>query len=112
MLAEGGGVGLTLTAADYVILYDPWWNPALEHQAIDRTHRIGQHRGGHGLPADRARDGRREDSRPCDAESRPLENVIRTDAAMAKALSRDDLEFLLADPVAVLGLQGRWSPRW
>ena len=36
--------GLTLTAADYVILYDPWWNPAVERQAIDRTHRIGQHR--------------------------------------------------------------------
>ncbi|MDP9106623.1 MAG: SNF2-related protein, partial [Candidatus Eremiobacteraeota bacterium] len=41
---KAGGVGLTLTAADYVILYDPWWNPAVERQAIDRTHRIGQTR--------------------------------------------------------------------
>ena len=41
---KAGGVGLKLTAADYVILYDPWWNPAIERQAIDRTHRIGQHR--------------------------------------------------------------------
>ncbi len=39
---KAGGVGLNLTAADTVILYDPWWNPAVEAQAIDRTHRIGQ----------------------------------------------------------------------
>ncbi len=37
-----GGVGLNLTAADYVFLVDPWWNPAVENQAIDRAHRIGQ----------------------------------------------------------------------
>ena len=41
---KAGGVGLTLTAADYVVLYDPWWNPAVERQAIDRTHRIGDRR--------------------------------------------------------------------
>lgn len=39
---KAGGVGLNLTAADYVYLVDPWWNPAAEQQAIDRTHRIGQ----------------------------------------------------------------------
>lgn len=39
-----GGTGLNLTAADTVILYDPWWNPMVENQAIDRTHRIGQTR--------------------------------------------------------------------
>ncbi len=39
---KAGGTGLNLTAADYVIHYDPWWNPAVEQQAIDRTHRIGQ----------------------------------------------------------------------
>jgi superfamily II DNA or RNA helicase len=39
---KAGGVGLNLTAADYVFLLDPWWNPAVEAQAIDRTHRIGQ----------------------------------------------------------------------
>ena len=41
---KAGGVGLTLTAADTVILYDPWWNPAVERQAMDRAHRIGQDR--------------------------------------------------------------------
>ena len=39
---RAAGSGLNLTAATYVILYDPWWNPAVEAQAIDRTHRIGQ----------------------------------------------------------------------
>jgi superfamily II DNA or RNA helicase len=39
---KAGGLGLNLTAADYVILFDPWWNPAVETQAIDRSHRIGQ----------------------------------------------------------------------
>ena len=41
---KAGGTGLTLTAADTVILYDPWWNPAVERQAMDRVHRIGQDR--------------------------------------------------------------------
>jgi SNF2 family DNA or RNA helicase len=39
---KAGGVGLNLTAADYVFILDPWWNPAVEVQAVDRTHRIGQ----------------------------------------------------------------------
>ena len=41
---KAGGTGLNLTAADYVFLLDPWWNPAVEAQAIDRAHRIGQQR--------------------------------------------------------------------
>lgn len=41
---KAGGLGLNLTAADYVVLLDPWWNPAVEQQAIDRSHRIGQKR--------------------------------------------------------------------
>jgi SNF2 family DNA or RNA helicase len=42
MQLKTGGVGLNLTAADYVFILDPWWNPASERQAMDRTHRIGQ----------------------------------------------------------------------
>jgi SNF2 family DNA or RNA helicase len=41
---KAGGVGLNLTAADYVFILDPWWNPAVESQAVDRSHRIGQQR--------------------------------------------------------------------
>ena len=39
---KAGGTGLNLTVADYVYIVDPWWNPAVENQAIDRTYRIGQ----------------------------------------------------------------------
>jgi SNF2 family DNA or RNA helicase len=39
---KAGGIGLNLTAADHVFLFDPWWNPAVEEQAFDRAHRIGQ----------------------------------------------------------------------
>jgi SNF2 family DNA or RNA helicase len=39
---KAGNAGLNLTAADYVFLFDPWWNTAVQQQAIDRTHRIGQ----------------------------------------------------------------------
>ncbi|WP_335328888.1 C-terminal helicase domain-containing protein [Gracilinema caldarium] len=42
MTLKTGGVGLNLTAADYVFIFDPWWNRAAEAQAIDRVHRIGQ----------------------------------------------------------------------
>jgi SNF2 family DNA or RNA helicase len=40
---KAGGTGINLTAADYVFLMDPWWNPAVEAQAVDRAHRIGRH---------------------------------------------------------------------
>jgi SNF2 family DNA or RNA helicase len=39
---KAGGLGLNLTEADYVFILDPWWNPAVEAQAVDRAHRIGQ----------------------------------------------------------------------
>lgn len=41
---RAGGQGINLTAADYVVHLDPWWNPAVEDQASDRAHRIGQQR--------------------------------------------------------------------
>jgi len=44
MSLKAGGVALNLTVADHIFLMDPWWNPAAENQAIDRTHRFGQYR--------------------------------------------------------------------
>ena len=44
MSLKAGGVGLNLTRANYVVHYDLWWNPAVENQATDRVHRIGQER--------------------------------------------------------------------
>ena len=95
---KAGGVGLTLTAADYVILYDPWWNAAVERQAIDRTHRIGQHRA---VTAYRlVTTGTVEEKIRALAERKASlsRNIIKADGALAKALTRDDLEMLFADP--------------
>lgn len=95
---KAGGVGLTLTAADYVILYDPWWNPAVERQAIDRTHRIGQSRA---VTAYRlVTTGTVEEKIRALAERKASlsRNIIKADGALAKALTREDLEMLFADP--------------
>jgi superfamily II DNA or RNA helicase len=95
---KAGGVGLTLTAADYVILYDPWWNPAVERQAIDRTHRIGQTR-----PVTAYRmvtAGSVEEKIRALAERKTAlsKAVVKADSAVAKTLTRDDLAFLFSDP--------------
>ena len=95
---KAGGVGLTLTAADYVILYDPWWNPAVERQAIDRTHRIGQARA---VTAYRLiTTGTVEEKIRALAEHKAAlsRSIIRADGALAKTLTRADLESLLSDP--------------
>ncbi len=95
---KAGGVGLTLTAADYVILYDPWWNPAVERQAIDRTHRIGQSRA---VTAYRlvTRGSVEEKIRAlAERKSALSRNIVKADGALAKSLTREDLELLLADP--------------
>jgi len=95
---KAGGVGLTLTAADYVILFDPWWNPAVERQAIDRTHRIGQRRA---VTAYRLiTTGTVEEKIRALAEQKATlsRSIIRADGALAKTLTRGDLESLLADP--------------
>ena len=95
---KAGGVGLTLTAADYVVLYDPWWNPAVERQAIDRTHRIGQHRA---VTAYRlvTRGSVEEKIQALAARKSELSRaVVKAESAMAKSLTRDDLELLFADP--------------
>ncbi len=67
---KAGGVGLNLTAADYVFLLDPWWNPAVEAQAIDRAHRIGQDAARLRLSPDRAGHRRGEDRRAAAVQAR------------------------------------------
>jgi hypothetical protein len=70
---KAGGFGLNLTEADYVFVLDPWWNPAVEAQAVDRTHRIGQDKTGDRLP-DTCRRGhdRGEGRGPAGAQARAL----------------------------------------
>ena len=92
---KAGGLGLNLTAADYVFLLDPWWNPAVEAQAIDRTHRIGQTRR---VFASRliARDTVEEKVLALQASKRDLaEAIIGGDSSVMSRIRREDLEVLL-----------------
>ncbi len=93
---KAGGVGLNLTAADYVFLLDPWWNPAVEAQAIDRTHRIGQTRR---VFACRlvAQDTVEEKVLALQERKRRLADAIITaDNSILADLSREDLALLLS----------------
>jgi SNF2 family DNA or RNA helicase len=91
---RAGGMGLNLTEASYVVLYDPWWNPAVENQAIDRTHRIGQTRN---VIAYRliARDTIEEKIRQLQQSKGQLATDILGEEVFAKALTLDDFRFLL-----------------
>jgi superfamily II DNA or RNA helicase len=93
---KAGGVGLNLTAAEYVFLLDPWWNPAVEAQAIDRTHRIGQ---SNTVFAYRmiARDTVEEKVLKLQNRKRDLAaSIICEDNRLVGNLQREDLELLLS----------------
>jgi superfamily II DNA or RNA helicase len=93
---KAGGLGLNLTAAEYVFLLDPWWNPAVEAQAIDRAHRIGQSRH---VFAYRliARDTVEERVLELQQRKRHLADAILTaDNSLIRDLKREDLELLLS----------------
>lgn len=93
---KAGGSGLNLTAASYVILYDPWWNPAVEAQAIDRTHRIGQE---NKVIAYRLlmRNSVEEKIRVLQRQKEAVFSGVLGEEGFASALTRDDLKFLFAD---------------
>ncbi|MBN2318558.1 MAG: DEAD/DEAH box helicase family protein [Acidobacteria bacterium] len=93
---KAGGLGLNLTAAEYVFLLDPWWNPAVEAQAIDRTHRIGQTRS---VFAYRiiAKDTIEEKVLELQATKREIADaIINQDNSLIRNLSSDDLALLLS----------------
>jgi superfamily II DNA or RNA helicase len=92
---KAGGLGLNLTNADYIFLLDPWWNPAVEAQAIDRAHRIGRLRP---VVAYRliARDTVEEKILELQAKKRELaESIISEDNSVLRKLEVEDLELLL-----------------
>ena len=93
---KAGGFGLNLTAASYVVLFDPWWNPAVEHQAIDRTHRIGQTQK---VIAYRLliKDSIEEKIRALQKTKSALAEDVLGEEKFAQALTLDDLRFLFAD---------------
>jgi non-specific serine/threonine protein kinase len=93
---KAGGVGLNLTAADYVYIMDPWWNPAVEQQAIDRTHRIGQTKN---IFAYRmiCKDSIEDKILQLQERKRALaKDIITDDSGFVKSLSREDVEYLFS----------------
>ncbi len=93
---KAGGVGLNLTAADYVYIVDPWWNPAVEQQAIDRTHRIGQTKN---IFAYRmiCKDTIEDKILKLQEKKRALaKDIISDDSSFVKALTREDVEYLFS----------------
>ncbi len=93
---KAGGLGLNLTAAEYVYLLDPWWNPAVEAQAIDRAHRIGQTRRvfAYRLIAQQTVE---EKVLELQKSKRDLADaIISADNSLIRDLTRDDLELLLS----------------
>ncbi|MCA9570822.1 MAG: SWF/SNF helicase family protein, partial [Myxococcales bacterium] len=96
---KAGGTGLNLTAADYVIHLDPWWNPAVEQQATDRAHRIGQDKPvvSYKLIAEGTVEERILELQ---ASKRDLaEAAIGTDGGFLKALTAAELRGLFEDAV-------------
>ena len=94
---KAGGLGLNLTAAEYVYLLDPWWNPAVEAQAIDRSHRIGQtqHVFAYRLIC---RDTVEEKILELQQKKRDLADAILSadNRGVIQSLTREDIEFLLS----------------
>ena len=91
---KAGGHGLNLTAADYVFLLDPWWNPAVEAQAIDRAHRMGQK---NPVIAYRmiCRDTVEEKIVSLQQSKRDLAaKIVRSDESLIRSLTADDLQLL------------------
>jgi len=93
---KAGGVGLNLTAADYVYIVDPWWNPAVEQQAIDRTHRIGQTKN---IFAYRmiCKDSIEDKILQLQEKKKSLaKELITDDSSFTKTLTKEDVEYLFS----------------
>jgi SNF2 family DNA or RNA helicase len=93
---KAGGVGLNLTAARTVYLLDPWWNPAVEAQAIDRTHRIGQQQT---VFATRLITADTVEQKVLELQAKKkglADAIVNADNAGISSLTRADLELLLA----------------
>ncbi len=91
---KAGGTGLNLTAADYVIHYDPWWNPAVEAQATDRTHRIGQTKNVFSYKLI-TKDSIEEKILQLQEKKKELvRSIITAEAGLMKLITKEDVEML------------------
>ncbi|HRK54844.1 MAG TPA: SNF2-related protein [Cyclobacteriaceae bacterium] len=92
---KAGGLGLNLTEADYVFILDPWWNPAVEAQAVDRAHRIGQKKKVFTYKFI-TRNSVEEKILTLQKNKLKLsENLITTEESVIKTLTREDIEMLM-----------------
>src|SRR5262245_17300707 len=93
---RAAGTGLNLTTASYVVLYDPWWNPAVEAQAIDRSHRIGQTRT---VNAYRLIAPGTVEEKIWELQQRKAQTIIDVlgEEGFARNLTKADLEYLFAE---------------
>jgi len=93
---RAAGTGLNLTTASYVVLYDPWWNPAVEAQAIDRSHRIGQTRT---VNAYRLIAPGTVEEKIWELQQRKAQTIsdVLGEEGFARSLSKNDLEYLFAE---------------
>ena len=99
---KAGGTGLNLTGADYVIHYDPWWNPAVEDQATDRAHRIGQTRQVFNYKL-LIKDTIEEKLLLLQERKRALVRDLLTAETLGKSLTLDDLKFLFGEAAVEKG---------
>ena len=91
---KAGGVALNLTVASRIFLMDPWWNPAAEYQAIDRAHRLGQHKPIRAVRFVVRNTVEERILRLQDKKRLVFEGTVGGDAASLSQLSEDDLRFL------------------
>jgi SNF2 family DNA or RNA helicase len=93
---RAAGTGLNLTTASYVVLYDPWWNPAVEAQAIDRSHRIGQTRT---VNAYRLIAPGTVEEKIWDLQQRKAQTIVDVlgEEGFARSLTKTDLEYLFSE---------------
>lgn len=91
---KAGGVGLNLTQADYVFHYDPWWNPAVENQATDRTHRIGQTKQVFSYKFIMKDSVEEKILKLQDTKKGLVDDILSVDTSLSKTLSRKDIEAL------------------
>ncbi len=92
---KAGGLGLNLTEADYVVILDPWWNPAVEAQAVDRAHRMGQKNTVHTYKFITKNTVEEKILRLQERKKALANNLISTEDSFVKSLSQADIEELL-----------------
>lgn len=101
MTLKTGGLGLNLTAADYIFIFDPWWNRAAENQAVDRTHRIGQDKTVFSYKLITRGTIEEKILALQQLKSELFDNIISSDGASIKSMSESDVAFMLGDATAL-----------